>query len=50
MMAERHACVKVQEGLAKGGAASIHGSLLIVGEMLSHTGDFMVPRFQEVNV
>ena len=29
-------------------AASIHGSLLIVGEMLSHTGDFMVPRFQEV--
>jgi serine/threonine-protein kinase mTOR len=39
---------QVQEGLSKGQAASIHGSLLIVGEMLSHTGDFMVPRFQEV--
>lgn len=40
--------LQVEEGLSKGQTASIHGSLLIIGEMLSHTGDFMVPRFQEV--
>lgn len=42
---------QVQEGLVtrqgKGGqAAAMHGSLLVIGEMLSYTGDFMVPRFQ----
>lgn len=26
----------------------IHGSLLVVGELLQHTGRFMVPRFREV--
>eukprot|EP00957_Ditylum_brightwellii_P014354 1080232-Ditylum_brightwellii.AAC.1 len=25
-----------------------HGSLLIIGDMLDHTGDFMLPRFDEV--
>jgi hypothetical protein len=39
---------QVEEGLSRHQTASIHGSLLIIGEMLSHTGDFMVPRFQEV--
>ncbi len=40
---------QVQEGLAhRNNAAAMHGSLLVIGEMLSHTGDFMVPRFQEV--
>lgn len=26
----------------------VHGSLLVVGELLQHTGRFMVPRFREV--
>jgi FKBP12-rapamycin complex-associated protein len=26
----------------------IHGSLLVIGELLQHTGEFMVPRFEEV--
>jgi hypothetical protein len=25
-------------------AESVHGSILVVGEMLKHTGDFMIPR------
>jgi hypothetical protein len=29
-----------------GSAECIHGSLLVVREMLLHTGDFMVPRFK----
>jgi len=42
---------QVQEGLVtrqgkNGQAAAMHGSLLVIGEMLSYTGDFMVPRFQ----
>ncbi|TYZ66502.1 hypothetical protein PybrP1_008839 [[Pythium] brassicae (nom. inval.)] len=26
----------------------VHGSLLVIGELLQHTGGFMVPRFREV--
>jgi len=39
---------ELHEGLRKGTAESVHGSLLVVSEMLKHTGDFMVPRFKEV--
>lgn len=39
---------KVHEGLRKGSAESVHGSLLVVSETLKHTGDFMVPRFKEI--
>lgn len=28
--------------------ASLHGSLMVAGEMLVHTGDFMIPRFYEL--
>ena len=38
----------IHEGFNQGTAESIHGSLLVVREMLKHTGDFMVPRFKEV--
>ena len=29
-------------------AAAIHGSLLAMGEMLRHTGEFMLARYREV--
>ena len=35
-------------GFQKGNKASIHGSLLILGELIQQTGNFMVPRFDEV--
>ena len=38
----------IHEGLHKGTSESIHGSLLVVREMLKHTGNFMMPRFKEV--
>ena len=30
-------------------AEAIHGALLVIGEMLRHTGEFMMPRFREVH-
>lgn len=39
---------QIHEGFRKGAAESVHGSLLVVSQMLTHTGDFMVPRFKEV--
>lgn len=39
----------IQEGLRKGTAESIHGSLLVVMEMLIYTGNFMIPRFKETS-
>jgi Domain of unknown function (DUF3385) len=38
----------IHEGFHKGTSESIHGSLLVVREMLKHTGNFMMPRFKEV--
>jgi len=35
-------------GFAKGGAPMIHGSLLTLGQLISHSGNFMIPRFREV--
>lgn len=35
-------------GFQKGNKASVHGSLLILGELIQQTGNFMVPRFDEV--
>ena len=34
------------EGLQHGTAESAHGSLLVVAETLTYTGDFMLPRFK----
>ena len=34
-------------GLADGHADCIHGSLLVLREMLKHSGHFMIPRFKE---
>ena len=39
---------QIHEGFRRGSTEAAHGSLLVVAEMLSHTGDFMVPRFKEV--
>lgn len=39
---------QIHEGFRKSVAESVHGSLLVVEEMLKHTGDFMVPRFKEI--
>jgi FKBP12-rapamycin complex-associated protein len=39
---------KIHEGLRKGSAESVHGSLLVVSETLKNTGEFMVPRFKEI--
>jgi len=39
---------RIHDGLKKGTAESVHGSLLVVSESLKLTGDFMVPRFKEV--
>ena len=38
----------MQSGLTSDSACSAHGSLLVVKSMLDHTGDFMLPRFEEV--
>ena len=40
---------QVQKGFSANQVESIHGSLMVIGELLQHTGaDFMVPRFKEV--
>ena len=39
---------QTQVSFSKGNADAIHGALLVVGAMLTHTGDFMVPRFDDV--
>jgi len=39
---------QIHEGFRKSVAESVHGSLLVVEEMLKHTGNFMVPRFKEI--
>jgi FKBP12-rapamycin complex-associated protein len=39
---------QIHEGFRKNIAESVHGSLLVVEQMLKHTGDFMVPRFKEM--
>jgi phosphatidylinositol kinase/protein kinase (PI-3 family) len=40
---------EMQEGFQKTNSVeALHGALLVVGEMLDHTGDFMLPRFEEV--
>jgi FKBP12-rapamycin complex-associated protein len=36
----------IHEGLKKGSVESIHGSLLVVHDMLQSTGGFMIPRFK----
>jgi FKBP12-rapamycin complex-associated protein len=38
----------IHEGFLRGTAESVHGSLLVAREMLTHTGDFMIPRFKEI--
>ena len=35
-------------GFKDGSNESVHASLLVVRELLKHTGDFMIPRFKEV--
>jgi serine/threonine-protein kinase mTOR len=35
-------------GFAQGTPEAVHGSLLVVAELLKHTGDFMIPRYKEV--
>jgi phosphatidylinositol kinase/protein kinase (PI-3 family) len=37
-----------QQGFSSGSADSLHGALLVTKELLENTGDFMVPRFNEV--
>eukprot|EP00854_Cymbomonas_tetramitiformis_P013611 gene13611-16092_t len=40
---------ETQRGLGKGGSVErIHGSLLAIGELLRHTGEFMLARYKEV--
>ena len=39
---------QVQAGFTSVKVEAIHGSLLIIGKLLQHTGEFMVPRFREV--
>lgn len=37
------------KGLGKGSSVeSVHGSLLAVGELLGHSGEFMLARYKEV--
>lgn len=38
---------KAHEGFKKGTPDSCHGSLLVVGDMLTHTKNFMMPRYME---
>lgn len=35
-------------GFRRNMTETIHGSLLILSELLKHTGDFMIPRFKEI--
>lgn len=39
---------QLQEGFLASTEELVHGSLLVVTEMLRYTGDFMIPRFKEV--
>ena len=40
---------QTQQGMSKGCSIdSIHGSLLTIGELLRHTGEFMLARYREV--
>ena len=39
---------EVQRGLVKGTSDAMHGSLLIMNELLRNTGDFMYPHFDKV--
>ena len=39
---------RIHQGFDKGSAETVHGSLIVVSEMLKHTEDFMVPRFKEI--
>ena len=39
---------KSQEGFKRATPDSCHGSLLVTGELLKHTGDFMIPKFREI--
>lgn len=43
----RRVAKQTSEGFAMTDAASIHGSLLVVGELLRNTGSFMRAQFQE---
>ncbi|KAI9917544.1 hypothetical protein PsorP6_012846 [Peronosclerospora sorghi] len=46
---EREKCRTVQSKAPKARQVGYaHGSLLVIGELLAHTGRFMVPRFREV--
>jgi FKBP12-rapamycin complex-associated protein len=38
----------IHEGFNRGTAESVHGSVLVAREMLTHTGSFMLPRFKEL--
>eukprot|EP00605_Chrysophyceae_sp_TOSAG23-4_P001470 GSChrysophyteH1.ASY1.ANO1.1606.1 assembled CDS len=40
---------QIHEGFRKGTTECVHGSLIVVAEMLKHTGDFMIPRFKEIS-
>ena len=39
---------QIRDGLQKRTKEEIHGSLIVIAEMLHHTGDFMLPRFREI--
>ncbi|RYH28611.1 DUF3385 domain-containing protein [archaeon] len=39
---------QLQEGFRSGSEESVHGSLIVIAEVLKYTGDFMIPRFKEV--
>jgi phosphatidylinositol kinase/protein kinase (PI-3 family) len=38
----------VDRGYARGSEHTIHGSLLTIGEMLQHTGSFLLPRYNDI--
>ncbi len=40
--------LEVQQSFKSGNADSIHGALLVIGELLRNTGEFMLGRFKEV--
>ena len=40
---------QIHQGFDKGSEETVHGSLIVVSEMLKHTGDFMIPRFKEIS-
>lgn len=39
---------QLQEGFHNGSEESVHGSLIVMAEVLKYTGDFMIPRFKEI--